>query len=171
MKKSLKAVTVSFALIGVMAVVAIIGVVILLQSNGRTVTLVGPAMSPTINSGQKVKITPYTSNQSPQRGDIVLYTQPNTNTSNKDLIHRIVGVPGDRITISKGQVTIFNSQNPEGFNPDPIYLKDSVTTSGERDLILSPQTYFVLGDNRSNSLDSRIFGPIQSSSIIGKVVL
>jgi signal peptidase I len=171
MKKSLKVFTLFFALIGVVAVVAIIAGVLMLSHNKNTFTLDGPAMIPTIKSGQKVKYTPYTTTHSPQRGDIILYTRTSRDTGDKHLVHRVVGLPGDRVVISKGKVTVFNSQSPNGFNPDSAYLKDDVKTSSERDVTLASQNYFVLGDNRSNSLDSRIFGPIQLSNIIGKIEL
>jgi len=171
MKKRFKAVTVFFACVGVVLAVVAIGAALLLGRNDKAVTLDGPAMSPTISTGQKVRYVPYATDQKPQRGDIILYTQSSTASKNKALIHRITGVPGDRVTISNGKVTVFNSQHPNGFSPDATYLKDDVITAGESDVTLSPGAYFVLGDNRSNSLDSRIFGPIQLSSIIGRVEL
>lgn len=128
-------------------------------------------MSPTLQAGQEVKYIPYPDNDSPQRGDIVLYTSGNGVTNNKNLVHRIIGVPGDKVVIMNGTVAIFNSQHPQGYSPDDVYLKEAVTTMGEREISLSSEEYFVLGDNRQNSLDSRVFGPIQREDIIGKIEL
>lgn len=168
MKKGLKILIAIFAVIGIIVVVAVICIALLLNHNKNTVTINGPAMNPTLKSGQKVALVKYTSPATPQRGDIVEFTEKGQ-TASKDLVLRIVGIPGDHLTISNDQVTVVNSRNPNGFNPDATYLPGNTTTSGHTDVTLQHNQYFVMGDNRSNSLDSRIFGPIASSQIIGKI--
>lgn len=168
MKRSLKILTAIFAVIGAIVVIAIIGIILIINHNKNLVTISGPAMSPTLKSGQKVKLTRYAAPTNIQRGDIVEFAEQGHDSS-KDLVLRIVGVPGDHLTISNDQVTIFNNQHPDGFNPDSAYLAGNDTTTGHTDIILDQSQYFVLGDNRSDSLDSRIFGPITSSQIIGKI--
>lgn len=143
----------------------------LFNGNTQTVILEGPAMSPAVQAGQELKYTPYTGENEPQRGDIVLYMKGNGVSENKNLIHRIVGIPEDIVTISNGRVLIYNSQYPEGYNPDSAYLDEGITTQGEREVVLSSQEYFVLGDNRHDSLDSRVFGPIKATDIIGRIEL
>ena len=83
-------------------------------------------------------------------------------------IKRIIGLPGETIEIDDGQVKIFNLQNSNGFILDESrYLPDSFT-SGENRTVLKDGEYFVMGDNRQASYDSRRWGPVPSDDIIGK---
>ncbi|MCA9345938.1 signal peptidase I [Candidatus Saccharibacteria bacterium] len=108
----------------------------------------------------------------PGRWDIIVFDKPkqlNAPESTKHLIKRVIGLPGERVLIRQGKVTIFNKDNPEGFDPDANkdYSKDIISTSGNVDLTVGSNEVFVLGDNRGNSADSRVFGPIPSSIIVG----
>lgn len=112
----------------------------------------------------------------PARGDIIVFTEPNLSYSeqhtNKQLIKRIVGLPGERVVVRNGNLTIYNDANPEGFQPD-TKLKDSANpgmTPGEVDVVVPEDHVFVAGDNRTNSLDSRAFGPIPAENIVGKLL-
>lgn len=111
----------------------------------------------------------------PNRGDIIVFNQANLPgySGPKQLIKRVIGLPGDHVVIKDGQITIFNQDNPKGFNPDTSgdYIVEAPSTTGNTDLILGASQIFVCGDNRANSEDSRYFGPIKSSSIVGKLVL
>jgi len=103
----------------------------------------------------------------PERGDIVVFRYP----KNPDdyFIKRIIGLPGERIVISEGVVKIFNADHPGGYVLDESsYLPAGTKTSGEIDITLNESEYYVLGDNRASSLDSRRFGPINRSDIVGK---
>lgn len=114
----------------------------------------------------------------PQRGEVIvfvkhgLYEEPSG--QEKQLIKRVVGVPGDRVVIADGQITIYNAQNPTGFNPDlnHEYTANIVKpTTGNVDVKVNENEVFVSGDNRTNSLDSRAFGVVKSHDIVGKMVL
>jgi len=112
----------------------------------------------------------------PHRGDIIVFNEVGTFNSpspeSKQLIKRVIGLPGDRVVISGGQITIYNAANPSGFNPDMSGWSLADTNSpGDIDITLGPTQLFVSGDNRTNSTDSHIFGPIDASQIIGKLVL
>jgi signal peptidase I len=113
----------------------------------------------------------------PNRGDIIVFSQSGLSEfgqqDTKQLIKRVIGLPGDHVTLSDGHYTIYNAQNPNGFNPDEtLHLKHSIQpTSGVVNYTLKKDEIFVSGDNRPDSLDSRSFGPIQSKQIIGKLVL
>jgi len=103
----------------------------------------------------------------PQRGDIIVFRYPKDPT--QFFIKRIIGLPGDRLVIANGQVRVFGEQYPSGTLVDESeYLSDSVVTSGVVNQQLGDDQYFVLGDNRQSSLDSRSFGAIDRDHIVGK---
>jgi len=85
-------------------------------------------------------------------------------------IKRIVGLPGETVEIKEGKVIIYNTEHPEGFVLKEEYLLNS-KTPGEEKIILGPDEYFVLGDNRSASYDSRSWGPLKKDKIVGLVRL
>jgi signal peptidase I len=113
----------------------------------------------------------------PHRGDIIIFAEKGLDSAapsqSKQLIKRVIGLPGDRIVIQNDTVTIYNKQHPNGFDPDKVmpYGKVIPITSGNIDLTIQPNQVFVMGDNRTDSLDSRIFGPVSVQNIIGKLVI
>jgi signal peptidase I len=113
----------------------------------------------------------------PHRGNIIIFNQANLpDTSlgqSKQLIKRVIGLPGEHVVVRDGKITIYNSEHPEGFNPDTTtgYTITAPSTPGEADVILQKDQIFVCGDNRPNSEDSRYFGPIKVDQIVGKLSL
>lgn len=107
----------------------------------------------------------------PQRGDIIVFRYPRN--PQEYFIKRLVGLPGESIKIDKGKVTIFNEENPDGFILDEPYLEEGTKTYGisEDQVTMTEEEYFVLGDNRNSSKDSRSFGPVNKSYITGRVLL
>lgn len=106
----------------------------------------------------------------PERGDVVVFDLPQ-NTS-KALIKRVIGLPGETVIIANNSVTIVNEEHPQGFQLDEPYL-DPENIGGEADthMTLGPDQYFVLGDNRKVSADSRIWGTLPREDIVGRVFL
>lgn len=103
----------------------------------------------------------------PNRGDVVVIRNPQRESD--FLIKRVIGLPGDRIEIMNGGVRITNDDNPDGIVLDETaYLSADLTTTGIVDETLGTNQYFVLGDNRPASLDSRYFGPVVRREIIGR---
>lgn len=103
----------------------------------------------------------------PIRGDIVVFRPPTD--SNQFFIKRVIGLPGETVEIAGGQVKVFNDANPNGFVlPEEEYL-DQDFTATTKTVTLKSDEYFVMGDNRIASLDSRYFGPIKRSSVVGRV--
>lgn len=87
-------------------------------------------------------------------------------------IKRVIGLPGEKIQIQDGKVVVYNSEYPEGFQLDEsTYLSSMVKTKGDLTLVLRDDEYFVLGDNRSASSDSRIWGPIKKTDVVGNVLV
>ncbi len=104
------------------------------------------------------------------RGEVVVFRYPRN--PQQYFIKRIIGLPGEQIKIADGKVKIFNKENPDGMILDESgYLPKGLSTSGTMDITLSDQQYFVLGDNRSNSSDSRVWGPLPKYDVIGKVLI
>lgn len=105
----------------------------------------------------------------PKRGDIVVFRYPRD--PREYYIKRLIALPGEEIQIKGGDVVIFNDKNPEGFVLEENYLEENTKTYGlsEDKVILGDNEFFVLGDNRNQSKDSRSFGPVNESFIIGKV--
>ena len=105
--------------------------------------------------------------KSPERGDIIVFKYPK-DTSQK-FIKRIIGLPGETVEIKDGKVIIYKDQ--KSFTLDEKYLSGPSETIGTLKLILLADEYFVLGDNREFSYDSRVWGSVQTKNIIGKVFL
>ncbi|MDQ3159171.1 MAG: signal peptidase I [bacterium] len=108
----------------------------------------------------------------PDRGDIVIFTRDEGFGQTRQLIKRVIGVPGDHVVIENGKVTVYNDANPQGYDPDEgqAYVQPNGTQNNV-DVTVGDDEVFVLGDNRSNSLDSRIFGPIKQNELTGKLLL
>jgi len=104
----------------------------------------------------------------PERGDVIVFTLPQD--SSRSLIKRVIGLPGETVTISGSKVTILNAQNPDGFTLEEPYVDPKNATDGESlERKLGPNEYFVLGDNRRVSSDSRIWGNLPGADISGRV--
>ncbi len=105
----------------------------------------------------------------PERGEVAVFRYPNDESTY--FIKRIVGLPGERIEIRNGKIMIANTTNPDGFLLNERYLTDGLVTTvnGDSKFELGPNEYFVMGDNRSYSFDSRSWGPLGSREIIGLV--
>ncbi|MDD2758567.1 MAG: signal peptidase I [Patescibacteria group bacterium] len=105
----------------------------------------------------------------PQRGEVIVFRYPEN--PKEYFLKRIIGLPGETIKISLGQVIVYNKEHPEGVAVDESYLPADLKTEGDRTIKISDTQYFVMGDNRPNSYDSRRFGPIDRSLIVGRAWL
>jgi len=103
----------------------------------------------------------------PRRGDVIIFQPPNRNIY---YIKRIIGLPGEKIVINHN-VTIYNKKNSNGVVLNEPYLSPYSSTGGEISQTLQNDEYFVLGDNRENSSDSREFGILPRKNISGKVFI
>ena len=103
----------------------------------------------------------------PQRGEVVVVRNPNDQS--QYFIKRIIGLPGETVEIKDGQVIIYNDRYPAGIELDEsVYLALAVKTQGRDIVKLENDQCYLLGDNRTSSLDSRLFGPLSMDDIVGR---
>lgn len=120
------------------------------------------SMVPTFNEGDFIIATRgYLNGNKYKHDDVILFL----NEDGRVLIKRVIGCPGDTLSIREGNVYL----NDEYLNEE--YLDEWVLTYPEMEITLDDTSYFVMGDNRSGSMDSRIFGAIDESQIMGIVRL
>jgi signal peptidase I len=105
--------------------------------------------------------------RAPERGEVVVFKYPNN--QEEYFLKRIIGLPGERVKIAEGKITIYNEKYPEGMEVRETYLDKNLITLGEaKTVTLTAEEYFVMGDNRANSFDSRRFGPVKRDLIVGR---
>lgn len=144
----------------------------------RTYNVNGSSMRPTLTNGDRVVVNKLSKTKAgdnfvPQRGQIIVF---NSALEGKSLIKRVIGLPGEKISMTNGRFTVKNAQYPDGFDPDASYediLPQNDATTFEEDTI--PEGHiFVSGDNRApgQSLDSRNqLGFVPISEIVGNATL
>lgn len=132
-------------------------------------TVHGVSMQPGLQEGEWVMVN-YWSYRfgSPQRGDVVVFKPPITIQGADYLVKRIIAVPGDTISISATDVFVNGKQLKEPYL-SPLPSDGVQTVTGVvSDLKMQKDQYWVMGDNRRDSLDSRSFGVVTRQSIVGK---
>ncbi len=105
----------------------------------------------------------------PARGEVIVFRYPRDTA--EFFIKRIIGLPAEKVTIQKGRISITNAQYPEGFTLEEPYLDPALKTYPDIQKTLGPDEYFVLGDNRNASSDSRIWGILPKKLIVGRALL
>lgn len=129
----------------------------------------GASMENTFHNGEYLIVDQVTYHlHNPERGDVVIFRYPKD--PSKFFIKRIIGVPGDTVSIEGSTVTITNEENPNGFVLNEPYIKSMKpnVTMIEK---LGDREYFVMGDNRDESSDSRVWGVLQEERIVGRALL
>lgn len=125
----------------------------------------GPSMTPTLLNTQYIlvdKVDYYL--HAPQRGDVIVFVAP-PNPS-EDYVKRIIGLPGDTVRIDvNGNVYV------DGVHIDEPYVNDLTNPYGPHTWIVAPNDYFVLGDNRGDSSDSRAWGFVPRQNNVGKAMM
>jgi signal peptidase I len=136
----------------------------------QTVHVVGLSMYPTLNNGDLLIASKldYRLHQ-PERGDIVIMKDPMD--PSRDFIKRVIGLPGDRISIRNGHVYVNQVQLEEPY-VDGSWRTDGTAPVDPTEARKVPaDSYFVLGDNRDHSSDSRFFGYVNRTQIEGKALV
>jgi signal peptidase I len=106
----------------------------------------------------------------PERGEIIIFELPADRS--RSLIKRVIGLPGETVTLRNRDVIIMNDEHPEGFTLEEPYLDPAnVTPFNSMRIELGPGQYFVMGDNRRVSSDSRLWGALPRENIVGRAIL
>lgn len=138
--------------------------------------VIGESMEPTFFTGQYI-LTDLLSYRfhNPERGDVVVFREPDNTT--KDLIKRVIGLPGEKIKLQDGHVILISDKTPNGITLNEPYTNQGSQTRGE-DTVKDGETYtipaghyFMMGDNREHSSDSREFGAVDKNLIVGRAWL
>lgn len=123
----------------------------------------GDSMEHTLHNSQYVLVNKIAYLfHAPERGDVIVFHEPDV--PDRDLIKRVIGLPGDKITMDGSNIWV----NGIELNEPYIVAKWNPNTEN---ITLKANEYFVMGDNRPNSQDSRYFGPVPKDNIVGKATL
>jgi signal peptidase I len=133
------------------------------------------SMVPTLKIGDRVLVNKLSYNaHDVNRGDLVVFERPpgETDQSVKDLIKRVVGLPGDAIVIKDNAVYVNGTQLDEGYLPEGTITKQGRLDCEDASPCMVPDdSVWVMGDNREHSYDSRYFGTIKENTIVGRAFL
>ena len=160
-----------------------LGVILINSFIFQSFTVVGGSMENTLHDGDKVIISRIgitwanLTNQkyTPKRGEIIVFKNPQYTAGMKDqyIIKRVIAFTGEKVVVKNGKVTVYNSDHPNGFNPDENFNNEPKSeTSHDGEWTVPENEIFVMGDNREgmNSYDSRSgLGTIPLYEIIGPV--
>ncbi len=126
----------------------------------------GASMEPNFSSGNYLLIDELSYRfREPARGEVIVFKYPGDKKTY--YIKRIIGLPGEHLAVKDGLVKIYNAASPDGLTLQEAYLPKDVKTLGANDVALSGNQYFVMGDNRYYSFDSRNWGAVTRDEIVG----
>jgi len=142
----------------------------------------GVSMYPTLHNGDRLLVDKLPGTLThlgghkyiPKRGDIIIFNEDNLPgyVGTRQLVKRVIGLPGNKVVVENNTVRVYDQAHPNGFNPDKIGTYTiNVPSAPNTTITLGKNELFVMGDNRPNSEDSRYFGPINLSQVIGKLWL
>src|SRR5437762_172413 len=139
---------------------------VVIQYAVQTVHVLGSSMYPSLHDNDLLVASKISYKlHAPQRGDIIVFKPPDE--ASRDFIKRIIALPGERIRITNSVVYINGQVLREPYLPEKWTYNNNWPASGQ-DQLVPPDEYFVMGDNRNHSSDSRTFNFIELSSILGK---
>lgn len=128
----------------------------------------GSSMVPNFSDGDYLLVDEVTYRfRQPERGEVVVFRYPREESVY--FIKRIIGLPGERVQLKGGRVTVFNKEHSDGLTLDERYLPGGTTTAGDGEFQVPSGNFFVLGDNRAYSFDSRNWGMLQAGEVVGLV--
>ncbi|HLP43861.1 MAG TPA: signal peptidase I [Candidatus Nanoarchaeia archaeon] len=127
----------------------------------------GASMDPTFHDGDYLIVDQISKRfETPKLDEVIIFKYPKD--PSKYFIKRVIGTPGDTVEIKKGVVTVTSKEFPEGKTLNEPYIADQNQVSDNFKITLKEGEFFVLGDNRKGSLDSRSWGPVTTDLIVGR---
>ena len=130
----------------------------------------GASMEPNFEDGDYILVDELSFRfRDAERGEVIIFRFPQQ--PSQFFIKRIIGLPEETVQVKDNQVTVFNEENPEGFVLSETYLAPEQKTLGTMTTKLDDNEYFVLGDNRLQSSDSRRWGPVNQNLVMGRAFL
>ena len=153
------------------ALVAVISVLIIRSFLIQPFLVSGASMEPNFHNGDYLLIDEVSYRlKKPERGEVIVFHYPGD--GNFYYIKRIIGLPGEELEAKNGKIVVYNKEFSDGLVLNESYLPPNLDTifKGER-VKLDNDHYFVMGDNRRASSDSRIWGPLPEENIIGRAFL
>jgi len=150
-------------------VVVLVVVILIIHFFIATIFVVsGESMEPNLHNGEFLLVNRL--NKQFSRGDIIGFYYPGF-PSNK-FVKRVIGLPGEKVRIKNNKIIIYNRQNPKGIIlEESFYLPSGIVIEPEKMWQVGNEEYFVIGDNRTNSIDSRFFGPLPRKYIVGRAII
>lgn len=168
--------------VAVFVLAVIVGAFVLNAFVFQTYSVLGPSMQETLHTNDRLLVNKLPVSLShaggkaylPARGEVVVFENPlfESQTSEEYLVKRVIGLPGERVVLKDGIITVYNRDNPRGFRPDDSLQGPKSPTSGNADLTVPANEIFVAGDNRIGefSFDSRNgLGTVPLSFVQGPV--
>jgi len=145
-----------------------LGLYLIINFAIQTVHVIGSSMFPTVVDQDYLVATKIDYRlHPPQRGDIIIMRDPYD--SSRDFIKRVIALPGDRVLIRQGQVFINGHMVHETYLNSEVWTENADWPLGQttdpQGVLMKPDEYFVMGDNRNHSSDSRVFGPVRRDQI------
>lgn len=150
------------------AVIALVIVVPVRMWIAQPFVVSGSSMDTTFKDGEYLIVDEITYRfKEPARGDVLIFKYPQN--PSKYFIKRLIGLPGETVTVKNDVVTIINTDHPQGIALNEPYINSK--TFGDVNITLSDDEYFVMGDNRLVSSDSRVWGPLPKEDLIGRPII
>ena len=150
------------------AIIALLIVIPIRMFVAQPFVVSGESMFPTFHNGEYLIVDElsYIIGQ-PHRGDVIIFRFPGDTT--RFFIKRIIGMPNEEISIKDGEVTIINKENPDGFKLNEPYIDEKFNSN--YDYKTEDGEYFVMGDNRNRSADSRTWAESSPLKLTNKLII
>lgn len=137
-----------------------VALAVLVRAAVHIYSIPSASMAPTLEAGDQIVVTPYYFHSDPARGDVIVFRSPLD--ENELLVKRVIGVPGDLVDSRLGRVRI------GGYTLAEPYLTHSAGSGAIEAQVVPSACYFVMGDNREDSLDSRSWGTVPRANVVGR---